>query len=98
MESMSKRRVFSGAGAVFENSTVVPSARLAMCGIAGEFIFDPQGRVDESNIVPMVSAIRHTETARSVQVVERYQIVFGELTSLPKRHFSAHAERWRGGA
>ncbi|HYW40305.1 MAG TPA: asparagine synthase (glutamine-hydrolyzing) [Terriglobales bacterium] len=30
-----------------------------MCGIAGEFIFDPQGRVDESIIVPMVSAIRH---------------------------------------
>jgi asparagine synthase (glutamine-hydrolysing) len=30
-----------------------------MCGIAGEFIFDPQGRVDESMIVPMVSAIRH---------------------------------------
>jgi asparagine synthase (glutamine-hydrolysing) len=30
-----------------------------MCGIAGEFIFDPKGRVDESTIVPMVSAIRH---------------------------------------
>ena len=30
-----------------------------MCGIAGEFIFDPKGRVDESIIVPMVSAIRH---------------------------------------
>jgi asparagine synthase (glutamine-hydrolysing) len=30
-----------------------------MCGIAGEFIFDPEGRVDESMIVPMVSAIRH---------------------------------------
>jgi asparagine synthase (glutamine-hydrolysing) len=30
-----------------------------MCGIAGEFIFDPQGRVDESIIVPMVSTIRH---------------------------------------
>ncbi len=30
-----------------------------MCGIAGEFIFDPAGRVDESRIVPMVSAIRH---------------------------------------
>jgi asparagine synthase (glutamine-hydrolysing) len=30
-----------------------------MCGIAGEFIFDPRGRVDESIIVPMVSAIRH---------------------------------------
>ncbi len=30
-----------------------------MCGIAGEFIFDPRGRVDESMIVPMVSAIRH---------------------------------------
>ena len=32
---------------------------LTMCGIAGEFIFDPKGRVDESRIVPMVSAIRH---------------------------------------
>jgi asparagine synthase (glutamine-hydrolysing) len=30
-----------------------------MCGIAGEFIFDPKGRVDESRIVPMVSTIRH---------------------------------------
>jgi len=30
-----------------------------MCGIAGEYIFDPRGRVDESVVVPMVSAIRH---------------------------------------
>jgi asparagine synthase (glutamine-hydrolysing) len=30
-----------------------------MCGIAGEFIFDAKGLVDESIIVPMVSAIRH---------------------------------------
>jgi asparagine synthase (glutamine-hydrolysing) len=30
-----------------------------MCGIAGEFVFDTKGQVDESVIVPMVSAIRH---------------------------------------
>ena len=29
-----------------------------MCGIAGEFIFDPRGRVEQSSIVPMVSALQ----------------------------------------
>src|SRR4030095_15712155 len=33
--------------------------RQAMCGIAGEIVFDPAGRVDETRILPVAAALHH---------------------------------------